>query len=167
MTALSERTEMPPNLFNTTHLEYLISTSTTAGENMPLMLIQGSKMFHADVFNTRDPAAFAAGLNQSALPEIMEPGVLKRSFEQMHQLLFSQAFSTLTIDIEDGSLAKGTQMDTPGAIILVRTFAIIVETGIALIVVMIACLWFLTFGRASKLPGDPSVSNSPFRKGLL
>lgn len=167
MTAVSELSEMPSNLFNTTHLEYLISTSNSTGENMPLMLIQGSKMFHAGVQNARDPAAFAAGLNQSALPQIMEPDVLKRSFEQMHQLMFTQAFSTLTANIEDGPTHVGSRIDTPGAIIFVRTFATIVDIGLVLIIVMIAGLWFVTFKRPSKLPADPSVSTIDVLCGYL
>lgn len=160
MTTISDRTDMPANLFNTTHLEYLISTSTTVVENRedkPLMLIQGSKMFHAGVFNDADSVAFAVGLNQSALPDIMKPDVLSRSFEQMHQLLFSQAFSTLTTGIEDGSMGLGVRINTSGAIVLVRAFAIVVETGLALVIIMTTCLWFITFRRKSKLPGDPSV----------
>lgn len=156
-TSITERVEVPGDVFNTTHIARLISSSSPLGGDSTGFAQDAQTVRLGFAIPMSSAASYAVALSQSSIPDFMTTSGLSQGLEKMHKLVFTQAFSFMTLPVLDGSTIKGARKDTPGAIVLVRTFSIIVETVLAVVVLMTVGLWYLTFRRTSKLPGDPSV----------
>src|SRR6266536_1116773 len=149
----ANRAEMPLNIFNTSHFEYLLGagispTSLSQRVDYPdsVVLEQFSRLKD---YNMSRPitnmAGFAAALSLSSIPDFQDPLVLQQAFEKAHQLLFSTAFSTLTADVPVNKTSwGGVCIDKPGAIVLVRTVSIVVEAALGVVVILTTSLWYLS-----------------------
>ncbi|KAF4624946.1 hypothetical protein G7Y89_g13225 [Cudoniella acicularis] len=167
---------LPPNIFNTTHFEYVIGAGISpltgaTTQNQGLTQNQGSDYIDSVVleqgpqlhkYNLTWPLSNMVGyaLALSGLPveSFSSQEVMQQNFEKAHRLLFSTAFSAITIDVNGGTLQSlsGIRKDQPGAILLVRTIAVMVEVALGIIALMSAALWYHSSCRISKTPFDPA-----------
>lgn len=91
--------------------------------------------------------------------ELLSPLVLQNAFEKAHQLFFTTAFSTLT-RFSDPDLGvpvnarAGFILNRPGAVVFVRTIAIVVEIALDLVVFLTSPLVYYSVRRPSNLLHD-------------
>jgi hypothetical protein len=101
---------------------------------------------------------FAVGLGGVPTEELSNHSTLHQAFEKAHRILFSAAFSTLLAPSSNDTQTawQGIRHDRPGAIILVRPIAIVVEAVLGVIALLTISLWYLSYRRKSNLPFDPA-----------
>lgn len=151
--------------FNTTQFEYLLGVGiqpvveradfpdTALVEQFPQLLRYNL------TWPVSNMVGFAVALTPHPVANLFSADLLSDAFQRAHRLLLSVAFSTLTQPLSSNNLSdirSGLRQDTLGAIIMVRTISIVVETGLALIILLSTILWYYSGKRASHLQQDPA-----------
>ncbi|RDW81900.1 hypothetical protein BP6252_03012 [Coleophoma cylindrospora] len=152
------------SLFNTSNFEYIIGTgvpSTDVRSNYPdtSVLEQYPRVKDYNVtWPFSQMVGFALALSPTTLDDLAAPTVLQNAFEKAHKLLFAAAFNTLinSTNLESAGHRPGTRQGQPGAVILVRPIAIVVEVAFGLIAILTICLWYFSHRRHSNLTSDPA-----------
>src|ERR1700722_17897046 len=93
--------------------------------------------------------------------DLSSPTALQEAFDKAHKLLFSTAISIISNPSQNGPPGEardGLLLDQPTAIILIRTFAIIVEASILLVALLAVLHLFYSWRRPSGLNSDPATS---------
>ena len=169
ISGLGNRTnvESVEEIFNTTAFEYVLSTGVNPSglrSNLPdtAVLEQYPRLMNYGLaWPMSNMVGFAVALSGVPIQDLVTPTALQSAFESAHQLLFTTAFSTLSISTEpesqtQQSVRPGTLQDSPGAIILVRTIAVIVEVALGVVALLTSFLWYHCHMRPSNLKGDPA-----------
>ncbi|KAL3426519.1 hypothetical protein PVAG01_00028 [Phlyctema vagabunda] len=102
---------------------------------------------------------FAIASNEESIDTLIQPAALQRALEKAHQLLFSIAISVLANPLphlDNQSLRGGTIEEHLAAIVLVRPISLIVETALAVVVLLIICLGWHSHHQKSHLTRDPT-----------
>ena len=112
---------------------------------------------------------YAVALSKMDRALLNDPINLKQAFERAHKLLFSMAINQLLVpyDEADGSSygafqlsSEGIRRDYSGSIMLVRSFAIVVEVCLGMVGLLTCALWFYFHRRPNSMVSDPgSISD--------
>lgn len=150
--------------FNITHFEYLLATGIQPqGQtgNYPdlVVLEQYPRLYNYSLtWPVSNMVGFAVALSNASISDFGDPIVLHRAFESAHKLLFASAFNTLVVHSDEvsGSARPGVRQNSLGAVIMVRSISIIVESALALIAAMTGSLWYYASRRKNNLVRDPA-----------
>lgn len=154
--------------FNTSLFEYIVGSGVSPlnfDKNRDYadgVVVQQYPRFQSlDIlWPTSNVVGFALGINLIAPSALLDPMIIQKTFEKAHQVLFSAAFSELTKPLDRTQipqiLGSGIRQDTPGAIVLVRTIAIIVEAGLGVILIFACCFWYGSHTSPLNLSSDPA-----------
>ncbi|CAG8952905.1 hypothetical protein HYFRA_00007619 [Hymenoscyphus fraxineus] len=154
--------------FNTSLFEYIVGSGVSPLNlyvnrdfSERIVLQQYPRFASLDInAPTSNVVGFALGESRIAVSELSNAANMQNAFEKAHQVLFASAFSELTIPYNNTQtsqyLGQGTRQDTPGAIVLVRTIAIIVEVGLGIIAIFACCLWYSSCTNPLNLSSEPA-----------
>ncbi|KAL8814238.1 MAG: hypothetical protein Q9223_006524 [Gallowayella weberi] len=162
--ALGPRLPLMDSLFNRTAFEYIIGTGAQAVSQRAdisettNIIDQKSNLarlgLHDGVTNM---VGFALGLGSPDLTGYTDPGILAASFEKAHKLLHALAMRQLmTSNVINVDSRHGTVSGKVNAILVVRPFAIVVETLLGIVVIFILALMLYSGTRISQLHKDPA-----------
>lgn len=160
---------MPEDIFNITNYEYIMGTGiterTTSGD-LPNINIVGQypRLVDADIqWPVSNMVGYGLAASTGGPKDLFDPVELHKAFDIAHKLLFSTAVNTLLSSTGEDSTANsniGTRQDYPGSIVLVRTFAVIVEVCLGVVGILTCVLWIYYQQRRSNMTSDPaSVSD--------
>ena len=149
--------------FNSSHFEYFLNV----GANPSMDLSDWPNTDQIDLYpqlnDTRldwpiNPmVGFAMGLSGASMDRFLEPEVLHHAFEDVHKLMFALAIHQLRGPASKTSkVIVGTQETSLKTIVVIRTFAIVVEALLVVVALGASTLLFLYWNRQSNLTKDPA-----------
>jgi hypothetical protein len=152
------------DIFNITNFEYILATGVTPTSrraNLPddSVLEQFPRIRDYKIaWPVTNMVGFAVALGPTTVEGLVNPATLQESFERSHRLLFTTAFSQLTINSSNSSqdMRAGVRHDTIAAIVMVRSISIIVEITLGIISMFAGCLWYVSYRHRSNLTKDPA-----------
>ncbi|KAI9830035.1 MAG: hypothetical protein M1819_005865 [Sarea resinae] len=105
---------------------------------------------------------FALGGSNFSIEQYSQPANLHAAFEAAHRLLFVLAFNELSVPSGpiSGAEKPGMEMSRVEAVVVVRTFAILVECFLVVIIILSVFILLISSSRASKLCRDPNSISS-------
>ena len=157
-------------VFNITNFEYMIGEGKSfvqrEGNVTDTSIVQQTpKLYERNItWPSSAMVGYAVAMSNMDRTELNDPVKFGQALELAHKLLFSTAITQLLVPSSesDGSLyggfqssAEGVRRDSPGSIVLVRSFAIAVEVCLGLVGVLTCLLWLYYRQRPSSMVSDP------------
>jgi hypothetical protein len=165
---------LPRDVFNSTQFEYILGagvgphTYIEAGSQTNAKVrqdIPDGTLIHQDtelsnmslLLPTSNMVGFAIGLSRRAPSDYLDPENLELAFKAAHKLLFAVAANSLMTPTENETVpSTGVRVRKSEAVVMIRTFTILVEVFMAIIVVLTTYLACHYSTRRTNLNRDPS-----------
>ncbi|KAK6440034.1 hypothetical protein LTR95_003733, partial [Oleoguttula sp. CCFEE 5521] len=161
---LSAKAALPPDLFNTTILEWALTagnTNLSARANFPArgFPCQESRMqdlpLNLQRMSPMIPIAIAT--HQRPMDDYMDPETMRLTFQAAYRLLFArQLADILKPDLDRARSSDGTQTYTTQAMVVIPGFAYAATALLAFVTVLATWVIWSCFTRANKLQTDPA-----------
>ncbi|KAI4262132.1 MAG: hypothetical protein L6R42_002686 [Xanthoria sp. 1 TBL-2021] len=158
------RITLPDSQFNRTAFEYNIGTGSQAVSRRAdvsettNLIDQEAVLARIGLNGTfTNMVGFALGLSSLDLTDLNDPVILTTAFENAHKLLHALAIRQLmSHNVGDVQHRSATSVGRANVVLVVRPLAIIVETLLGVVVVLVLALTIHSRTRISQLKGDPA-----------
>ncbi|KAI9676013.1 MAG: hypothetical protein M1817_000756 [Caeruleum heppii] len=170
---LKPRQRLSEETFNISNFEYIISEGFPSGSNVygrpeQMPLDHGSRLAKSNFEGLPDNMiGFLVGATQREPEEYLDPVIFQSALTETHKLLFAFAVNSLMRPLETDQSYPGTTSYESGAVVVVRTFAVLVQVALALFAVIATCLLVKSWNRTSCLSKDPASILDVMRHGRL
>ncbi len=162
--ALAPPSPLPQEMFNTSDFEWGM------GSGRQKFAVRGDypvygwpdhksrvKDMNLNLNYLQDMAAFAIAAYQRPAEDYMNPELLQSSYQAAYRLLFSRRFvNVLGTEPDPATATQGERRFTTQAVVVVPTFAYLVEGLLGAVLLLASALLFMCWRRPSKLSSDPS-----------
>ena len=163
--ALEDPFPLSPQDFNFTNFEYISSTNSPARSrradinDTSIGLSQRARLKDAmglKLTTMTSIMEYALATTRLPLSNYSDPSILSSSFEKANQLLFAYAAHSLLYKKESLEQYSGEESFRTRVVVVIRPFAIAVESALGVVVIATATLMFLYRKRPSEMTEDPS-----------
>lgn len=159
----SPKTELRNDIFNITNFEYMIGTGASPvliRRDYPneVMLEQYPRLKDKSImWPASNIVGFALGNPNITIDQYSDPAFLHEGFETAHKLLFAMAVRQLIGPSTKSRVELiGQQSSHLYTVVVIRPFAIVVETCLAVVASLALSLLYLSWQRTSNLYEDPA-----------
>ncbi|KAI9822674.1 MAG: hypothetical protein M1827_000393 [Pycnora praestabilis] len=159
--SLSTANELPPSMFNATRFEEVLSketiTSGTLTSNFPvdtLPIPPQSSLSDIDTFTNL--VGYGLPFGPTNYYEYLDKSILQQAFSEAYNLLFVAAVQSLQDPTSLSVEVNGTQVKEQEAVVIVQSYAVLLEAFLALTCILALILLLHCYSRFSNLHSDPS-----------
>ncbi|KAI9864714.1 MAG: hypothetical protein M1824_004621 [Vezdaea acicularis] len=162
--ARSERRGLPIDLFNITNFETTLSAGDSMLTDRSDLPTSASPVqaFRLQPYSILYPVTNMIGYAIAADPrppgDYLDPDILHNALQAAHRLLFARAMTAVLVeDYSNATESIGVRTREMGAVVVIRTFSILVEVFLAILVLLAGSILYISNRRANKLRSDPTT----------